>query len=312
MKYFFPVVFFAAALACASPVFAAEPVRELKILTIGNSFSWSLRTFFAKAAAADGVKLKLEFANLGGCSFERHWNNFVKSEKDPSFKPYIFNRPAKSLQELLTGDKWDIVTIQQASPLSWQAESYQPFADELIAAVRKLAPTAEIVIQQTWSYNAADPRLIPGGRGFWGFDQTGMYEKLDAAYRGLARKHDLRMIPTGYAVQLYRKAMGDKLVACEPKDCSCTRKPDTPKTTDVVGSFHWGKDGKTGEEKLLRDCIHLNVRGQYLQALVWYAELFGMDPEKSSFVPKGISAEEIALLKKCAREAVKNYPQVGR
>ena len=54
----------------------------------------------------------------------------------------------------------------------------------------------------------------------------------------------------------------------------------------------------------------LNPRGCYLQALVWYAELFGRDPEKSTFVPDNISSEEIALLKKCAAEAVRNFPQV--
>ena len=297
----------AAALLCGVVLAAAEPVKELKVLTIGNSFTWSLKPFFPKVAEAGGVKLKLAFANLGGCSFERHWKNFVKSEKDPSFKPYA----KKSMQEILTEDKWDIVTIQQASPLSWRAESYQPFADNLIAAVRKLAPTAEIVIQETWSYNAAHPVLNPGKRS-WGVDQTSMYEKLNAAYHELAKKHDLRVIPTGDAVQLVRKAMGDKLVACDPEDYSKMEKPNAPKTTDIVGSFRWGKDRKTGEEKLLMDYIHLNARGQYLQALVWYAELFGGDPETIAFVPKGISADEAALFKKCAKEAVKNYPQVKR
>ena len=302
----------AAALLCGAVLAAAEPVKELKVLTIGNSFTWSLQPFFPKLAEAGGVKLKLAFANLGGCSFERHWNNFVKSEKDPSFKPYADGKTKKSMQEILTEDKWDIVTIQQASPLSWKAESYQPFADNLIAAVRKLAPTAEIVIQETWSYNAAHPALTTGKKKNWGVDQTAMYEKLNAAYHDLARKHGFRVIPTGDAVQLVRKAMGDKLVACEPKDYAGMEKPNAPKTTDIVGNFRWGKDRKTGEEKLLMDCIHLNARGQYLQALVWYAELFGGDPETIAFVPKGISADEAALFKKCAKEAVKNYPQVKR
>ena len=300
---------FAAALLCGV-LLAAEPVREIKVLTIGNSFANSVMGALRQVVAADpSCKIKIVGANLGGCSLERHWNNFAKSEKDPSFKPYAGNK--KSLQELLTADKWDIVTIQQASHYSWKPETYQPFADNLIAAVRKLAPTAEIVIQETWSYNAAHPVLNPGKRS-WGVDQTSMYEKLYDAYRNLAKKHDLRVIPTGDAVQLYRKAMGDKLVSCEPKDYAKMEKPNAPKTNDVVGNFRWGKDRKTGEEKLLMDNIHLNARGQYLQALVWYAELFGGDPETIKFVPKGFSADEAALLKKCAKDAVKNYPQVKR
>ena len=300
---------FAAALLCGV-LFAAEPVREIKVLTIGNSFANSVMGALRQVVAADpSCKIKIVGANLGGCSLERHWNNFAKSEKDPSFKPYAGNK--KSLQELLAEDKWDIVTIQQASRLSWKPESYQPFADNLIAAVRKLAPNAEIVIQQTWSYNSAMPRLNPGDPKSWKIDQTAMYEKLTAAYLQLAKKHQLRVIPVGDAVQIFRKTMGDKLVACEPKDISGMQKPDLPKTNDVAGNFSWTTDKKTGKEKLFCDYCHLNKRGCYLQALVWYAVICGKDPARSKFVPKNISAEEVALFKKCASEAVKKFPQVN-
>ena len=301
---------FAAAMLCGV-LLAAEPVREIKVLTIGNSFANSVMAALRQVVAADpSCKIKIVGANLGGCSLERHWNNFAQSEKNPSFKPYAGNK--KSLQELLAEDKWDIVTIQQASRFSWKADTYQPFADNLIAAVRKLAPTAEIVIQQTWSYNAAMPLLNPGNPKSWKVDQTAMYEKLTAAYLQLAKKYRLRVIPVGDAVQNFRKAMGDKLVVCEPKEVSGLQKPDLPKTTDVAGNFSWKKDKKTGKEKLSCDYSHLNHRGRYLQALVWYAILYGKDPAKSTFVPKDISAEEVELFKKCASEAVRKFPQVKR
>ena len=300
----------AAVLLCGV-LLAAEPVKEIKILTIGNSFANSVIATLRQVVAADpSCKIKIAGANLGGCSLERHWNNFAKSEKDPSYKPYA-NRK-KTLQELLTQEKWDIVTIQQASPISWRAETYQPFADNLIAAVRKLAPTAEIVIQQTWSYNSAHPKLDPGDPKSWKINQTAMYEKLTAAYLQLAKKHRLRVIPSGDAVQIFRKAVGDKLVACEPKDVSGMQKPDLPKTNDVAGNFFWLMNKKTGKENLYCDYIHLNHRGRYLQALVWYAELYGKDPVRSTFVPKDISADEVALFKKCASEAVRKFPQVKR
>jgi len=301
----------AAAMLCSALLAADEPVKEIKILTIGNSFANSVMVSLRQVVGADpSCKVKIVGANLGGCSLERHWDNYAKSEKDPEFKPYAGKK--KSLQDLLAEDKWDIVTIQQASRLSWNPESYQPFADDLIAAVRKLAPSAEIVIQQTWSYNAGDRKLKLDNPKGWKIDQTGMYEKLTDAYLQLAKKHKLRVIPTGDAVQLYRKAMGDKLVAIEPADASGLQKPELPKTTDVAGNFSWGKDKKTGEDKLHYDYAHLNARGRYLQALVWYAELFGKDPEKSTFVPKNITPEEAALCRKCAAEAVKNFPQVNK
>ena len=43
----------------------------MKILTIGNSFTWSLRACLPGVAEERGEELKLEFANFGGCEFRR-------------------------------------------------------------------------------------------------------------------------------------------------------------------------------------------------------------------------------------------------
>jgi len=290
-------------LAASALTLGAAP-RELKVLTVGNSFTWSLRAFLPPVAAAGGVKLKLEFANIGGCTMERHWREHLKSEKDPSHLPYSGKY---TLRQLLAKEKWDIVTIQQASPASWRAATYHPFAENLIGLIRELAPTAEIVIQETWSYNAAAPYFAK-----WGIDSATMYRRLTENYRALAAQHGLRVIPAGYAVDLFRRTMGDRLVARDPADPSQLQEPAVPRTTDVVGNFRWQEDKKTGKRVLRQDLIHLNPRGQYLQALVWYGFLFGADPEQSTYEPKGISAEEIALFKRCAKQAIAEFPQVRR
>ena len=85
-----------------------------------------------------------------------------------------------------------------------------------------------------------------------------------------------------------------------------------PRTTDVVGNFRWQEDKKTGKRVLRQDLIHLNPRGQYLQALVWYGFLFGADPEASTYEPKNISADEVALFKRLAKQAIAEFPQVRR
>ena len=70
-------------------LFAAEPAREIKILTIGNSFANSVFVYLPELAATfPDCKLHLEAANIGGCSLERHWNEHLKSEKNPKHKPY--------------------------------------------------------------------------------------------------------------------------------------------------------------------------------------------------------------------------------
>ena len=43
---------------------------------------------------------------------------------------------------MIKAAKWDIVTIQQGSPESWNKAKTQPAADELIAYIRKNAPQA--------------------------------------------------------------------------------------------------------------------------------------------------------------------------
>ena len=289
--------------AAAALSLGAAP-KELKVLTIGNSFSASMfQTFPAIVAADPECKLVLAGANIGGCSLERHWREHLKAEKDPKYRPYS---KKYTLRQLLTKEKWDIVTIQQASRESWRSSTFAPYAENLIGLIRELAPGAEIVIQQTWSYNAAAPSLAK-----WKIDAPTMYKKLTENYTSLAKQHDFRVIPTGYAVELYRKAMGDKLIAVTPADTSNIVEPDLPRTTDVAGGFAWRKNAKTGKKALAKDFHHLNPRGRYLQGLVWYAFLFGKDPEKNAYVPKGISAEEAALLKQCAKKAAAEFPQAA-
>lgn len=295
----------------------AEPVKKLKILSIGNSFSVSTRIEYPKIVESDPTSemvLNVGGAMLGGCSLQRHWETHMKSEKDPKYTPY--NRKKSTLREQLTLEKWDIVTLQQVSHLSWKKESFEPYLGDLIKLVRELAPTAEIVLQQTWSYNTCDPRFDPQNKYSWKkdgkpVDQTVMYELLTENYLYYAKKYNLRVIPTGYAVQLYRKAMGEKLFSKKLADFENPSEKSVM-TNDVVARFYNWKNPKTGERSLRTDAIHLNGRGTYFQSLVWYAFMFGKDPEKITYCPKGVTAEEAALFKKLAKEAVANFPQVKK
>ena len=48
--------------------------KDLKVLTIGNSFAESVFRYLPKIAKAEGEKLVLEGANHGGCELHRHWS----------------------------------------------------------------------------------------------------------------------------------------------------------------------------------------------------------------------------------------------
>ena len=296
-----------------------EPRQELKVLMIGNSFSVCLLEQFPQVAKAMGLKLDLCSLFIGGCPLERHWRN-VQKAGDPAFQPYdvrwnyggVANDPtapvarhlheaprkhwktgkgyvtkaAGNIPEFLKADKWDVVTIQQASHLSWRPESYRPFADDLVKTIRELAPQARIVVQETWSYTPWDGRL----RG-WGIDQTEMYAKLHAAYGGYAAANGFLLIPVGTAVQDYRKTLPVKYA-------------EDSLGGDPCGSvkFERGKDGKWVPKG---DFSHLNREGQYLQALVWAATLFGVDVAQCPYRPDFLAADRAEKMKAAAMRAVK-------
>ena len=195
---------FAVALATTLSGFAEE--KPLKVLMIGNSFSISCLRYLPKVAEASGRRLDLASLYIGGCSLERHCRNIEAAAKKPGFRPYRFDRVVEgrcvvekgtaNIPDALVMDKWDVVTIQQASHFSWDKASYHPWGDTLVAKIRELAPQAKILVQETWSYPPWDKRLKK-----FGFDQAEMYKRLHVAYHEFAGKYGLDVIPVGTAAE---------------------------------------------------------------------------------------------------------------
>ena len=195
----------AVCVSCVSVPRAGED-RPLKVLMIGNSFSICNLKQMPPIASAMGRKLDLASIYIGGCSLERHWNNVVAASTNAAFRPYRFDRTVEGLQTVKKGtanipdalalDKWDIVTIQQASHASWNPDSYEPYGGQLVAKIRELAPQAQILVQETWSYPPWDKRLDK-----FGFDNFGMYMRLHDAYATFAKRYGLEVIPVGTAAE---------------------------------------------------------------------------------------------------------------
>lgn len=296
-----------AAIAAAAFI-AAASAKELKVLTIGNSFADSVFTYLPKIAKAQGEDLVLERANHGGCELDRHWSYVEREEADPDVKLYRGNR--KKLREILASRDWDIVTIQQASHKSWIADSYFPYAQYLYDYVKKHAPQAEVVIQQTWSYRCDDGRF---GNGQWKITQKQMYEKLSDAYAKAAEKLGVRRIPSGLAVEKAREMQPYSYKPSDPAARKSLLPPDLPPQAGaIVGNFYWKKNPKTGELELKNDSIHLSNRGQYLQACVWYGFLFGKDPKDIKYVPDSIGDKDAEMLRGAASAALKEMKQPAR
>lgn len=275
--------------------------KELKVLTIGNSFADSVFDYLPQIAAQfDDCQLTLERANHPGCELDRHWSYVEKEEADPSAKMYRNN--TQTLRGILASRPWDFITIQQASHKSWRPETYMPYAKNLRDYAKKYAPQAEVLMQQTWAYVQDDGRISEGGA--WGFDQNGMYQRLTKAYAKAAKELNLRLIPTGYAVQKARKTQGER-----ERPLPDGKYPQHIEfTDDFVGAASFVKDNK-GDVKMHADTIHLNTRGKYLQACLWFAFMFDKPAAEIKFKPATLSDEDAAFIRKTVDDTLKEFKQ---
>ncbi|MGQ8337481.1 DUF4886 domain-containing protein [Sunxiuqinia sp. A32] len=163
----------------------------IRILTIGNSFADNACLFLQRITeSVEGCNIIIGKANIGGCFLEKHANLIQQCELDSMLKPYS----GKSLKEILQQDYWNVVTIQQVSYLSFKAETYQPYANEICDFVNKYASQAKIFIHETWAYAPDCSRLEE-----FGMTSGQMYRRLKKNYNILSRNNSLPILPSGDA-----------------------------------------------------------------------------------------------------------------
>lgn len=279
----------------------------LKLLTIGNSFSNNATRYLEEMFAAAGKDLLLGKTSLGGCSLAKHWNLVEQCELLPDVKPYDFYRTGResvpaSLQDGLTAEAWDYVTIQQVSHESWRPETYEPYAGNLYTLIRESAPQAEVLLHQTWAYRVDAPLLQE-----FGVDQQGMFERLTAAYGALAERFNCRILPSGDAIRRARAAFDFRV---DPDydfaDPAPLDLPDQSRSL-IVGHFWRTGNTASGKAELSLDERHLNAKGCFAANCVWFEMLTGLAAAENSFVPDGVSAAEADILRTAAHAAVAAY-----
>ena len=281
--------------AAAEDCPSVRPDGCLKVLMIGNSFSLSVTNQLPKVAAALGRDLDLASLYISGCDLETHARN-VRKDGDESFCPYQYDRFVRGRQIVCHGRinvgaalraaAWDVVTLQQASHLSWKPESYEPFLGELVRTIRRRAPQAKLYLQETWSYTPWDGRLKE-----WGFDAAELSDRIHATCASMAAKYGMGVIGMGPAVQAWRRQLP-------------VRYAENSFGGDVVGGrFKKPQDCfvlKDGKWTVACDVFHLNERGKYLQALVWANCLLGADLHGLSYRPDCVTADEARLMRTIA------------
>ncbi|MDF3058431.1 MAG: hypothetical protein K0R17_2646 [Rariglobus sp.] len=285
----------------------------LKLLTVGNSFADNSVEYLPGFAQSAGHQLRIYRANLGAHSLQMHvgyLRAFEADPADPRGRPYqgvadpkTGARPKLSLRQALELDDWDYVTVQQLSALSFQPHTYEPWAGELIAYIRRHAPKAKILGLQTWAYREDS----------WLFKNTTTQERMHLgikkAYAQLAATHGIQILPVGDAFQIARATPRWTFTYPDPQFNNATAKP--PALPVQPGSLNvgwkWEKDAKTGGQKLTNDAAHCNGAGQYLAAAVLYEALFSQ-VEKNTYHPPKLAAEDAASLRRIAHQAVSANP----
>lgn len=136
-------------------------MKPIHVLSIGNSFSQDAHCHLHDFAKSEGVDIETVNLFIGGCSLERHYRNMVGNKREYTLE--INGHRADgflcSMDEALTARQWDFVTLQQASPLSYRIESYEPYLQRLAEHVRYMSPKAKLLIHQTWAYETGSERI---------------------------------------------------------------------------------------------------------------------------------------------------------
>ena len=291
---------------CASD---APVAGEVKLLTIGNSFADDSTFFLPQFAKADGKMLVVFSANLGGHSLEQHvgyLKAFEADSADPKGSPYKNKTDPQtgkkrdfSLRGALESAPWDYVTIQQVSTKSFKPETFEPYAGILVDYIHKYAPTAKVLVLQTWAYRQDHPLLAQEH-----LTQQSMFEGLRSAYAQLAKRYGLQILPVGEAMQAAR-ALPRWTFSPDPNFDYANPKPGTLplETGSLNRGWSWSKDAASGKASFVLDAKHCNPAGRFLAASVLYEFLFSKVRD-NPFLPPDLTAEDAAELRRIAQEAV--------
>ena len=245
--------------------------KTIKVLAIGNSFSEdAVENYLYELAAAQGDSLVIGNAFIGGCSIDRHLDNLKTGKADYAYRKIVGGKKTDTmnsrLDSIIVNEPWDIITLQQSSPLSGKPASYQNLG-ELKQMVLKLAtnPKVEIVWHLTWAYPQKTRSSVI--RSFDNNQQT-MYKAIvNTALEVLPTVGIERFIPTGITIQLAREELGD-----------C----------------------------LNRDDIHLSLSlGRFAAACTWCEFLTGKSVLYNTYWPNDVSNYDVRMIHKAAHEAIK-------
>lgn len=244
--------------------------KVIKVLAIGNSFSQdAVEQYLYELAAAQGDSLIIGNAYIAGCSIDRHYENLKTGKAEYEYRKITngvrTNKKQADLLSIIRDERWDIISLQQASKLSGVPTSYANLG-QLKRLIQSYTTNlhVEFVWHMTWAY--ADDYTSEKFQAY-DYDQRKMYSAIISTMQNVLPGVNIhRVIPSGTAVQLVRYRLGDILN---------------------------------------RDGFHLNLTiGRYTAACTWCEFLTGKIVDGNHYWPDTISEEEAQVCQEEAHEAI--------
>lgn len=192
-----------------------DPLEDGKlcILAIGNSFSQdAVEQYLYELFEAAGIEAVIGNMYIGGCSLETHWSHAQSGKGAYAYRKVADGVKREqsnvALTTALADEKWDFVTLQQASGKSGVYSSYNPYLPNLIAYLKGKVDVP-VWFHQTWAYmQGSNHAEFPT----YGSDQMTMYNAImSAVQQAMSDNKELAgVIPSGTAIQNARTSfLGD-------------------------------------------------------------------------------------------------------
>ncbi|MGN1210069.1 MAG: DUF4886 domain-containing protein [Candidatus Cryptobacteroides sp.] len=243
----------------------------IRILAIGNSFSDDAMEYLYQILEQAGyTSIKLGNLYIGGCTLSTHASNITSEAEAYDYRVNVDGTwkttPKFKSTDAISSDKWDYISIQQASGSSGMPDTYEPHLSTIISKVKELCPEATLMWHMTWAYQQTSTHSEFAN---YDKDQMKMYQAIISTVQDkVLTKEDISfVIPCGTAIQNLR--------------------------TSVIG------------DNLTRDGYHLSTDiGRYVAALMWAKQITDCNPENITWKPAGClyTAKQLEAI----REAVNN------
>ena len=182
--------------------------RELKILTIGNSFGDnSLHYLWGICDSAGMEDAVFGNANIGGASLDNHASSILLNSNNYSYLKYTKagmgdEQTNMRLEDILADEEWDYIAIQQLGHYEGLPNKYGQLEMILDYVIEK-CPDAEIHWYMTWAYQQDSTH---SGFAMHNNDQMTMYNAIVETVQStiVTNPRIKGVIPCGTAMQNFR------------------------------------------------------------------------------------------------------------